>query len=119
MSSEPTAGDARTTEDAPRDEKGDDNTTLADLTAFQRDTLWMLAKKGASKGLAIKHDLERYYDEPVNHGRLYPNLDELTDLGLVDKGTRDARTNEYTLTEAGADALAERRAWTDTEVVGA
>ncbi|ELZ20434.1 PadR family transcriptional regulator [Natrinema limicola JCM 13563] len=34
-------------------------------------------------GLAIKRELEDYYGTEVNHGRLYPNLDELVDLGLV------------------------------------
>lgn len=124
MSSESTAGNARTDEDAPTDEKSADNQPsvggpLANLTAFQRDLLWVLANRGGSKGLAIKRVLEGYYDEHVNHGRLYPNLDELVDLGLVEKGRRDMRTNEYTLTDAGADALACRREWTDIEEVAA
>ena len=119
MSSETTAGDARTEQDASTDEKSDDPTpggALANLTAFQRDLLWVLGKRGGSKGLALKRALEAYYDDHVNHGRLYLNLDELVELGLVEKGQRDQRTNEYTLTDAAVDALASRREWTDVEV---
>ena len=119
MPTETTAGEARTEQDASTDEKSDDPTPggpLATLTAFQRDLLWVLGKRGGSKGLALKRSLETYYDDHVNHGRLYPNLDELVELGLVEKGQRDQRTNEYTLTEAAVDALANRREWTDVEV---
>jgi len=95
------------------------SSALVDLTAFQRDVLWTLAHEGASKGLAVKDSLEDYYDEDVNHGRLYPNLDALVDHGLVAKSQRDRRTNEYQLTDAGHAALAERLSWQDTEEVSA
>jgi len=91
--------------------------SLADLSAFQRDVLWTLAKDGASKGLAVKGSLEDYYAENVNHGRLYPNLDSLVDHGLVAKSQRDRRTNEYQLTDAGRAALADRLDWQDTDEV--
>jgi DNA-binding PadR family transcriptional regulator len=119
MSGEISAGEARTDQDASTDEKSDDpiqaGGPLANLTAFQRDLLWVLAKRGGSMGLAIKQNLEGYYSEHVNHGRLYPNLDELVDAGLVEKGKRDDRTNEYTLTDAGFSALVCRREWTEAE----
>jgi len=34
----------------------------------------------------IRLSLEEYYDKPVNHGQLYPNLDDLVDAGFVEKG---------------------------------
>lgn len=89
---------------------------LADLSAFQRDILWVVShRETAPKGLAIKADLEAYYgDEEVNHGRLYPNLDALIEAGYLTKGQRDRRTNEYDLTVAGASALSARVEWEES-----
>jgi len=76
------------------------------LTAFQRDCLRMIRKLDAgpeeSYGLAIKGELEDSYGTEVNHGRLYPNLDDLVNKGLVEKSELDKRTNEYTLTDEGS-----------------
>ncbi|SNZ18252.1 Transcriptional regulator PadR-like family protein [Natronoarchaeum philippinense] len=87
-------------------------TTLAahDLTAFQRHILTVL-DDGRQHGLGVKADLEDLYGKEVNHGRLYPNLDELVGLGFVDKSDLDGRTNEYELTDAGHDALVEQAEW--------
>lgn len=84
---------------------------LRDCTAFQRDVLWTLANAGPTKGVGIQDDLEAYYEATVHHSRTYSNLDELVDRGLVEKGSRDDRTNEYRLTTAGRRALSRRRAW--------
>lgn len=46
--------------------------------------------------LAIKEELEAYYETEIQHGRLYPNLDELVDKGLIKKDEKDGRTNVYT-----------------------
>ncbi|UIP00229.1 PadR family transcriptional regulator [Halobaculum sp. CBA1158] len=81
-----------------------------DLTAFQQNILVILSEE-AMYGLAIKRELESYYDAEVNHGRLYPNLDELVDLGLVEKSELDKRTNQYELTEAGREAVLDRLNW--------
>jgi len=84
---------------------------FADLTAFQRDLLVVIAGDEDAKGLAIKDELETYYDEDINHGRLYPNLDTLAEKGLVDKFELDERSNGYRLTETGRRHLNHRRAW--------
>ena len=85
---------------------------MDDLTAFQRDVLYVIAGLGDEPhGLAIKDELEKYYDVDINHGRLYPNLDDLVDVGLVEKGTIDRRTNSYTLSEEGRRKLEARREW--------
>jgi DNA-binding PadR family transcriptional regulator len=81
------------------------------LTAFQRDILWILKHRGASKGLSLLEALTHYYGEGVNHGRLYPNLDTLVEEGLVAKRQRDKRTNEYDLTRSGEHALEVRLQW--------
>ncbi|MFC6962853.1 PadR family transcriptional regulator [Halocatena marina] len=95
------------------------STTVADtdelgiapeLSAFQQRILAILAEE-ARYGLAIKRELEAYYDSEINHGRLYPNLDDLVEMGLVEKSELDKRTNEYALTENGHDAIAKQLSW--------
>ncbi|PSQ19810.1 PadR family transcriptional regulator [Halobacteriales archaeon QS_8_69_26] len=82
-----------------------------DLTAFQRNILVILAEE-PMYGLAVKRELEDYYGTEVNHGRLYPNLDELVDMGLIEKSELDKRTNQYELTEAGFETVLDQLDWT-------
>jgi DNA-binding PadR family transcriptional regulator len=83
-----------------------------DLTRFQHDLLYVIGSEGPSKGTAIKAVLEeRYTTQAVHHGRLYPNLNQLADMGLVDKSERDKRTNEYALTGAGRELLRRDAQW--------
>jgi DNA-binding PadR family transcriptional regulator len=84
---------------------------MYDLTGFQRDLLVVITGLGEPKGLAIKEELEDYYEGEVNHGRLYPNLDTLVEKGLVSKGTIDDRTNSYSLTQRGEREITSRREW--------
>ena len=81
-----------------------------DLTAFQQTILVVLAES-PRYGLAIKRELEAFYDEEVNHGRLYPNLDDLVGEGLVEKSELDKRTNEYALTDEGLAAVEDLLSW--------
>ncbi|ELZ38996.1 helix-turn-helix transcriptional regulator [Halorubrum tebenquichense] len=93
------------------------NSTLhhTDLSAFQIDLLTVCARLEQSKtnvkGLAIKEGLQDIYGEEINHGRLYPNLDELADEGLIGKDEKkiDDRTNSYRVTSRGFELLAQRR----------
>jgi len=84
---------------------------MEELSAFQRDMLFVVAARDRPHGLAIKDDLEAYRDEEVHHARLYPNLDELAEKGLLSKGQKDRRTNYYTVTQRGRRDLQSRRAW--------
>lgn len=84
---------------------------MHDLTGFQRDLLYVISGLEEPYGLAIKEQLEEYYGHEVNHGRLYPNLDSLVEDGLVEKGELDKRTNSYTLTDSGYEALETRQDW--------
>lgn len=84
---------------------------MYDLTGFQRDLLYVIAGTNDPHGLAIKEELENYYEKEIHHGRLYPNLDTLVDKGLVEKGQRDRRTNEYTLTRRGEREIEARGDW--------
>ena len=87
-----------------------------ELTAFQHNILVILAKE-PMYGLAIKRELEEYYGTEVNHGRLYPNLDELVGLGLIDKSELDKRTNQYELTDDGVAAVMDQLGWTLEKIV--
>lgn len=81
-----------------------------DLTRFKLDVLTVLAG-GERYGLRIKRILEAHYDSEVLHGRLYPNLDDLVELGLVEKSELDKRTNNYALTQEGEQVLRARHEW--------
>ena len=94
------------------------------LTQFQHDCLFVIAgyERGRYRddrvsgrlphGLAIKDTLQGRYGTEVHHGRLYPNLDTLTNLGLVAKTEKDRRTNIYGLTDQGWEVLRRRVQWT-------
>jgi len=84
---------------------------MHDLTGFQRDLLYVIAGSEKPHGLAVKDELEEYYETDINHGRLYPNLDTLVDKGLVEKGDKDRRTNFYTLTRRGRREIEDRAEW--------
>lgn len=84
---------------------------MHDLTGFQRDLLYVIAGLNEPHGLAIKDELEDYYEKEVHHGRLYPNLDTVVDKGLVEKGQYDNRTNSYTLNRRGQQEVEARRDW--------
>ena len=84
---------------------------MYDLTSFQRDCLYVIAGLDAPHGLAVKDELDDYYESEIHHGRLYPNLDTLVDKGLVEKGERDQRTNTYTLTRRGRREIEARHDW--------
>jgi len=87
-----------------------------ELTAFQHNILTILAEE-PMYGLAIKRELEDYYGTEVNHGRLYPNLDDLVELGLVEKSELDKRTNQYELTDDGVAAVMDQIGWTLEKIV--
>lgn len=84
--------------------------TANDLTAFQRNLLVILAEE-PRYGLAVKRELEEYYNHEINHGRLYPNLDDLVERGLVEKSELDKRTNQYELTEDGYSLIVGQFSW--------
>lgn len=89
----------------------------ADLSAFQRDALFIISRlvdnSETCYGLAVKRRLEAYYNEQVNHGRLYPNLDTLVEHGLIEKHDEDGRTNRYEITQRGVNLLEDRHVWTE------
>lgn len=84
---------------------------MHDLTGFQRDLLYVIAGADQPSGQDVKEEVEKYYEQEINHGRLYPNLDTLVNKELVDKGEHDRRTNYYALNETGEQRIQDRREW--------
>lgn len=56
--------------------------------------MYVIAGLDDPHGLAIKEELEEYYEKEIHYRRLYPNLDTLVEKGLVEKSQKDRRTNE-------------------------
>lgn len=90
--------------------------SMEELTEFQKNIVNVLVG-GDKYGLAIKRELEEYYDDEVSHGRLYPNLDRLVNSDYVEKKPRDERTNEYRLTEEAREEIREEMEWRLTKYV--
>ena len=90
---------------------------MFDLTGFQRDLLVAIRNYDGDKphGLLFKDQMSDLRGVEINHGRLYPNLDELVERGLVEKGEYDRRTNTYHVTDDGHAALAEWFEWAESE----
>lgn len=84
---------------------------MEDLTGFQRDLLWILAKTGELHGLGVKDAYDNEFETDVQTGRLYPNLDTLVEMGLIVKGDVDGRTNSYRLSRRGRRELQDRVEW--------
>lgn len=82
----------------------------AELSAFQEAILTVLAAE-ARPGVGVRDEVEAYLNKEVKHGWLYPNLDELVELNLIERGELDGRTNEYSITEAGYNVLYAKLAW--------
>jgi DNA-binding PadR family transcriptional regulator len=92
---------------------------MNDLSAFQRDLLFVVTSLDDPYGLGIKAELETYRDRDINPGQLYPNLNELVDRDYLDKEQQDKRTNRYVPTAKARDALTTRREWEAERLAGA
>ncbi|WP_416841668.1 helix-turn-helix transcriptional regulator [Haloferax sp. DFSO52] len=82
-----------------------------ELTAIQRDLLFVVSGMRNPSGKAIKSELEDSQGRALLAGRVYTNLNELVEKDLIAKGSKTGRTNEYSLTEDGRDAVRRRRRW--------
>jgi len=84
---------------------------MHELTGFQRDLLYCVAALTEPSGLEIGRELAEYSSTEMNHGRLYSNLDDLVEKGLLSKEKKDGRTNLYELTPPAIELIEERRQW--------
>lgn len=73
-----------------------------ELTRFQIDILQFLHQQ-ARHGAGLRRELEEYYDEEINHRRIYENLNKLDSLGLVEKNEFEVsdKSHRYDLTQEG------------------
>lgn len=93
-----------------------------DLSGFQLNLLREIVETEKPSGQTIRRNLEARTGDEINHGRLYPNLDELVDHQLVEKGEQDQRTNYYEVTNAGrtlAEQIADDFDYATTEPLAA
>ena len=84
---------------------------MYELSGFQRDLLYCVAALNEPHGLEIGRELAEDSSTEVNHGRLYPNLTDLVEEGLLKKEEKDGRTNLYELTPLGIEVIEERQEW--------
>jgi DNA-binding PadR family transcriptional regulator len=83
------------------------------LTGFQRDLLYVISNLDRPSGQQVKESYEQSVNNEISDARLYPNLDTLVNEDLLTKGDLDRRTNYYSITDDGVDALETRRTWED------
>lgn len=88
----------------------DDAAGDVSLSGFKYSILFQLAN-GSNYGTGIKEDLMDYYGTNINHSRLYPNLNQLAFDGYINKEKLDNRSNNYSLTNRGRRAIADRIGW--------
>ena len=72
-----------------------------DLNSSKRDLLVEIYQMDHPSGQAIRHRMQAEHGEDVTTTRLYSNLNDLVDHGLLDKGEQDLRTNYYEVTNDG------------------
>ncbi|MBX0305797.1 MarR family winged helix-turn-helix transcriptional regulator [Haloarcula salinisoli] len=81
-----------------------------DCTGFQRDLLLGIATHDrldqAPCGANLHRWLEGRYPHDVNRSRVYTNLGDLYDAGMVKRRPINDRKTAYELTEAGQECLA-------------
>jgi len=79
--------------------------TVQKLSRFQIELLAIANTMDEPSGQDIRREYDGLTGSDTNHGRLYPNLKELVELGCVDKGKHDKRTNYYACSDKGRDVL--------------
>ncbi|RLM88449.1 PadR family transcriptional regulator [Haloarcula sp. Atlit-7R] len=84
---------------------------MHDLNSFKRDMLVVIAGMDNPKGTELTAELQEHYPEEITAGRVYPQLDDLVEKGLVENGEKNGRANEYRLTGRGVRDLLGHRKW--------
>lgn len=82
-----------------------------EITLFQTQALVVVHDIGPAQGTEIADRLSTEFGSVVKSGRFYPNMDALTDKGLVNKGQFDDRANAYSLTDKGEERLKNHILW--------
>ena len=71
--------------------------SVDESTGFQWDVLYVIVGLDEPNGLAIKQQLEEYYETRVDRGQLYPNIDSLAEEGFIEKDRHEKRRNAHTV----------------------
>ncbi|MFC6962993.1 helix-turn-helix transcriptional regulator [Halocatena marina] len=82
-----------------------------DLRGFQRDLLVVLARDDAQYGLELKSDLETRWDTKISRSRLYSNVNDLIERGLIEKAELTGRANHYAITDRGEQLINAYSTW--------
>jgi DNA-binding PadR family transcriptional regulator len=108
MQPETTGMEPRTTDDVSNTNnrchcgvEADGGERWFDLNSSKRDLLVEIYQMDHPSGQAIRHRMQAEHGEDVTTTRLYSNLNDLVDHGLLDKGELDLRTNYYQITNDG------------------
>lgn len=90
---------------------------LHDYSGFQRVLLYSLAACDGPTGSHVHDIVDAEYSTAISRQRVYANLDDLVEAGLVEKHPDDnGWTKTYRVTEAGFTALSEFHAWTTQQI---
>jgi len=79
--------------------------TVKELSRFQIELLAVANTMDEPSGQDIRRAYDSLTGSDTGHGQLYPNLKELVELGCINKGKHDDRTNYYECSDKGRDAL--------------
>lgn len=87
-------------------------TLPASLSGFQRDILTEIIRLSVHSGAPphgtpIKNRLTAAYGREIHTGRLYPNLNDLADMDILDIHAQNGRTNAYVISSEGRRILRE------------
>lgn len=86
---------------------------MKDITAPERDTLYLLCDASTATAEELREDMNEYYPRSFTRQQVDSYLSSLADAGLV-KETEAAETTTYCLTDLGVRTLAERRNWEES-----
>ncbi|WP_080510006.1 helix-turn-helix transcriptional regulator [Haloarcula sp. K1] len=56
---------------------------MYDVNSFKRDMLVVIAGMDDPMGTELTAELQEYYAEEITVGRVYPQLDEMAEKGLI------------------------------------
>ena len=84
---------------------------MYDVNSFKRDMLVVIAGMDDPMGTELTAELQEYYAEEITVGRVYPQLDEMAEKGLIKKMDKNGRGNKYRLTRRGVRDLQGHREW--------
>lgn len=79
------------------------NTSLASLTALQRDVLLVVQRHNGEAGPTLVPAIQSFLDHEAADATVYDNLGKLVDRGYV-KRIPEGRSRRYLLTQQGSAA---------------